>query len=83
MKVALKLQAPALEKLPALLVEKLTLPAGVIFVPPSVSLTVAVQVVGTFIGSEEGEQATPVDVVRLVAPTMVDPLLGACVESPL
>jgi hypothetical protein len=83
MKVALNLQAPELEKLPAPLLEKLTVPAGVILAPPSLSLTIAVQAVGEFTATEEGEQEVPVEVLRLVTPMMVEPLLTAYLESPL
>jgi hypothetical protein len=83
MKVALNLQAPELEKLPAPLLEKLTVPAGVILAPPSLSLTVAVHVVEAFSATEEGEQEAPVEVLRLVTPMVVEPLLIACMEFPL
>jgi hypothetical protein len=60
--VALRLQAAELEKLPALLAEKPTVPVGVVFVPLPVSLTVAMQVVVTLTATEEGEQLTLVAV---------------------
>src|SRR2546426_716668 len=67
---------------PPLLV-KATVPVGVIAVPESVSVTVAVQVVGAPTGTVPGEQLTLVLVVRLGgSATSVVPLLPACVASP-
>ena len=51
-------------KLPLPLLEKLTVPVGVAFVPPSESLIVAVQVVGTPTLTDAGAQLTAVAVVR-------------------
>jgi hypothetical protein len=65
--VAARVQAPAAEKLPAPLLEKLTVPVGVDFDPLAVSLTVAVQVVGAFSATEDGAQPTLVEVVRKLA----------------
>lgn len=46
---------------------KLTEPEGVTKVPTSLSVTVAVQVVGAFTGTVAGMQTTLVEVVRLLA----------------
>ena len=51
---------------PVPLLAKLTVPVGALVVPADVSVTVAVQVVGALTGTEEGEQLTPVVVVRVV-----------------
>lgn len=59
---------PGLVKEPEPLL-KLTEPVGVVVVPELVSLTVAVQVVGAFTGTDPGVQVTVVDVVRCVALT--------------
>jgi hypothetical protein len=59
--VALGLNAP--EAVP---LEKVTVPAGLDFVPESVSETVAVQVVLSLIGTELGAHPTTVELVRLV-----------------
>ena len=48
------------------LVEKVTVPVGVTCVPPEVSVTLTVQVVGTLTGPEEGEQETDVPVDRML-----------------
>ena len=59
---------------------KLTVPVGVVLVPPSVSLTVAVHVVGT--PTVAAPQLTAVLVKRLLTVTFVLPLLVPCVLSP-
>jgi hypothetical protein len=62
-----------------------TVPLGVLVVPASVSVTVAVQVVGALTATEEGEQLTVVEVERLVTVSAKgEPLLllVACVASP-
>ena len=70
-------------KVPAPLLVKLTVPVGVVFVPTSVSVTVAVQVVGCPTTTDDGEQLTPVVVERFaVTVTTVVPELPRCVESP-
>ena len=61
--------------------EKPTLPVGVLLVPVSVSVTVAVHVVPTAT-STVGEQEIAVLVVRGVTVSVVEPLLIACVLSP-
>jgi hypothetical protein len=62
---------------------QLTVPVGVLLVPlGSVSLTVAVQVVGLPAWNELGVQLTLVLVARVVAVTAVLPLLVACLVSP-
>ena len=67
---------------PAPLVLKLTVPVGVVFAPASVSLTVAVHVVGASTGTLAGVQLTLVAVLRTLTVTVVLPLLAACVASP-
>jgi len=64
------------------LFEKLTVPVGVLFVPVSVSLTVAVQLVGLLTGTLVGVQETEVEVVRLVTVTLVWPELPWWLTSP-
>src|SRR2546426_12841317 len=76
-------QFAALLKVPAPLLVKLTVPVGVVFVPTSVSVTVAVQVVGGPRTTVDGEQLTPVVVERFVVTmTTVVPEPPRCVESP-
>ena len=53
-------------KVPVPLLVKATVPVGALVVPVEVSVTVAVHVVGALTATEEGEQATPVVVTRLV-----------------
>ena len=62
--------------------EKPTVPVGVLFVPPSVSVTVAVHVVPTATSTEEGTQEIAVVVVRVLTVSVTEPLLTACVLSP-
>jgi hypothetical protein len=62
--VVVRVQLAVPEKLPVPELEKLTVPVGVEMVPLSVSVTVAVQVVGEFTATEEGKQLTLVAVVR-------------------
>ncbi len=57
------------------LLEKLTVPVGVVLVPVSVSLTVAVQLVGLLTGTLAAEQETEVEVVRLLTATLAWPEL--------
>ena len=70
-------------KVPAPLVLKLTVPVGVVFVPASVSLTVAVQAVSLSTATLAGMQLTVVEVLRLVTLTVALPWLVSCVRSPL
>jgi hypothetical protein len=65
-------------------VSKLTVPpVGVLGVPESVSVTMAVQVVALPTDTEDGEHATDVDVERAVTITLLSlPKLVAWVESP-
>ena len=73
-------------KLPAPLEVKLTVPVGVLAVPPSVSVTVAVHVDGCPTATGSGAQLTLVDVERgAMTVTNVSPKLNrfpACFESP-
>jgi hypothetical protein len=62
------------EKASGPLLVKLTVPVGALLVPPSVSVTVAVQVVGALIGTAAGSQATLVEVARLFTVTVKVPL---------
>jgi hypothetical protein len=62
--------------------EKPTVPVGVLFVPPSVSVTVAVHVVPTATSTDEGTQEIAVDVVRVLTVSVTEPLLTACAPSP-
>src|SRR5438094_624542 len=66
-------QVPPEENVPALELEKLTVPPGRRAVPESVSATVAVQVEGELTGTLEGEQTTEVPEVRLVPVTVSEP----------
>src|SRR3979411_2428291 len=68
---------------PGLSLEKLTVPDGAVFVPPSVSLTVAVHVVTTPTATDPGTQATAALDERFVTGTPPLPLLVLCVGSPL
>jgi hypothetical protein len=61
--------------------EKPTVPVGVLAVPPSESVTVAVHVVPTA-RSTVGEQEIAVLVVRVSTLSVVEPLLVAWVASP-
>ena len=61
--------------------EKPTVPLGVLAVPPSVSVTVAVHVVPTAT-STVGEQEIAVVVVRVSTVSVVEPLLVEWVASP-
>ena len=71
-------------KVPAPLLVKLTVPVGVVFVPASVSLTVAMQLVAWLTTTDDGEQLTVVPVERFaVTVTAVVPELPECVVSPL
>ena len=64
-------------KVPVPLLVKLTVPVGALVVPPDVSVTVAVHVVAALTGTEEGEQLTPVVVVRVVTVSEAVPELAA------
>ena len=68
---------------PALLLVNVTVPAGVVAPAPEVSLTVAVQVVDIPCWRVLGTQLTLVEDERIVAVTVVVPLLVTCVLSPL
>jgi hypothetical protein len=70
-------------KLPALLLLKVTVPVGVVAPAPEVSLTVAVQMVDIPCWRVLGTQLTLVEDERIVAVTVVVPLLVECVVSPL
>jgi len=59
-----------------------TVPVGVLAVPLSVSVTVAVQVVEPSTGTVAGLQLTAVEVERFVTVTVVVPELATWVESP-
>ena len=58
---------------------KLTAPAGGLFVPLAMSVTVTVQVAGLLAGVEGG-QSTVVVVVRAITCTVSEPLLPAWIE---
>ncbi len=64
-------------KVPVAPLLRVTMPVGVVAVPAEVSLTVAVQVVRVFTGSEAGVQLMLVDVARLltVSAKLAEPLL--------
>src|SRR6267143_1809106 len=79
--VAARVQVVEL-KLPALLLVQVTVPLGVVFVPTSVSVTVAVHVDEPPAGTLAGEQLTPVEVVRLLTVTVSEPELVPCFASP-
>ena len=69
-------------KVPALLLVNVTVPVGVLFVPASESLTVAVHVVETPTGTLLGEQVTLVLVDRVIAVTSAVPLEPTWLTSP-
>jgi hypothetical protein len=71
-----------LVKVPVPLLPKRTVPLGKVLVGLSVSLTVAVQVVGLPRGTEAGAQLSDVDVVRRFTVTSNVPLLVRWVLSP-
>ena len=62
---------------------KATVPAGVDFVPTSLSATVAVHVVEVPTATAAGEHPRVVVVARPAVPTVTEPSRPACVESPL
>ena len=62
--------------------EKPTVPVGVLALPPSVSVTVAVHVVPTATSTDEGTQEIAVVVVRVSTVSVTETLLTACVLSP-
>ena len=73
-------------KVPVPLLVKLTVPVGVVAPELAVSVTVAVQVVDPLTGTVPGVQLTVVLVECMAAAvtvTVVLPLLGACVLSPV
>jgi len=61
--------------------EKPTVPLGVLALPPSVSVTVAVHVVPTATSTEDGTQEIAVLVVRASTLSVVEPLLVEWVVS--
>ena len=75
-------QVPSALNVPTPVLVKLTMPLGVLLVPMSVSLTVAVQVVESFTGMVVGEHVTEVLVRRLRAVTTVISLEPMWVVSP-
>ena len=75
-------QTPAVLNVPTPLLVKLTVPVGVVWVPVSVSETVAVQEVEVPAGRVVGEQVRLVLVDRGSAVTMVVPNEPRCVVSP-
>jgi hypothetical protein len=72
----------ALEKSPAPPLDQLTLPVGVLALPPEASVTVAVQVVGSSAATVDGVQLTVVSVERLVTVTVSPPELVRWLASP-
>ncbi len=54
-----------------------TVPVGALVVPPDMSVTVTVQVLGELTLTEDGEQLTTVAVLRTVTVTSVGPELSA------
>jgi hypothetical protein len=72
----------ALEKSPAPLLDQLTLPVGVLVLPPEASVTVAVQVVDSSTATVDGVQLTVVSVERLVTVTVSPPELVRWLASP-
>jgi len=62
--------------------EKPTVPVGVLLVPTSVSVTVAVHVVPTATSTEEGTQEIAVVVLPVLTVSVVEPLLVEWVASP-
>jgi hypothetical protein len=79
--VPLSVHGVGLNESPAEEDEKPTVPVGVLAVPPSVSVTVAVHVVPTA-RSTVGAQEIAVLVVRVSTVSVVEPLLVAWVASP-
>ena len=73
---------PLEPKVPGPLELKLTVPVGVLAVPPPVSVTVAVQDVELPTANVAGVQLTVVVVGRAVTVTVVVPLLPVCAVSP-
>ena len=73
--VASRVQLVAGVKPPAPSVVQLTVPVGVLALPPLVSVTVAVQEVESFTATEAGVQLTLVVVARLVTVTTAVPVL--------
>ena len=81
-RVAGRVQVPPEENVPEASEEKLTVPEGRDEVPESLSETVAVQVEAEFTGTEDGEQTTEVEVVRLVTVRLKSPWLPLWSVSP-
>ena len=81
MPVAGRVQVPPEENVPVP-PEKLTVPPGRMTVPEPVSATVAVQDVESPTGTEDGEQTTEVEVVRLVTVRLKSPWLPLWSVSP-
>ena len=81
---AARAQLAAGEKVPVEFEAKVTVPVGVIMVPAEVSVTVAVQLVPWLTTTEDGVQATLVEVVRgaTVKVKAVLVVLAAWVASP-
>jgi len=69
-------------KVPVELEVKLTLAVGVLAVPASVSVRVAVQLVGPLVATWLGLQLIDMEVARLFTLTEVLPELVPCVASP-
>jgi len=69
-------------KVPELLLVQVTVPLAVVCVPTPVSVTVAVHVDEPPAGTLDGEQLTPVEVVRLLTVTVSEPELVPCFASP-
>ena len=61
--------------------KKPTVPLGVLALPPSVSVTVAVHVVPTATSTEDGTHEIAVVVVRVSTVSVIEPLLVAWVAS--
>lgn len=80
--MAAKVQVGEL-KAPVELLERPMLPVGVVIVPTSVSVTVAVQFVEVLLATVLGVQLTEVEVTRLFTVTIVLPPLPLWFVSPL
>ena len=79
---ATKLQLVAGVNVPVELEAKLTVPVGLLAVPVSVSVTVAVQLVEPLLATWLGLQLIDMEVARLFTVTEVLPELLPCVASP-
>jgi len=80
--VAGRVQVPPEENVPGLELVKVTVPPGRMAVPPEASETVAVQVEAELTGTEDGEQATEVELERFWAVMEKVPLEPVWLESP-